>query len=291
MSRIKYFFLVIFLLNGCASLVFKQAPVQFEDPVIRLSIVDRTPTPEEASGITLRLIPPPDGVEQALEKTQMFAQIKNNQGLKVEMTRKQKNHYESIGGTPHYLLKSETVIEEGGGAMLEETEISDRGEIIKFIRGHHKSKIGTFRIEKWNRTSVLPEGPVKIGDTWNYEEILSLKLESLLVKQKNPLPYVLRATSTLEGFAAVKGKPVAVIKTRASQTKQEEMKILFKTIKMTIQATIDETNYFDWKNGKVIAKVTRINSFSYTPDAKFTDTGQSQSIYEMIDETKTPPSG
>ncbi|MBI3307504.1 MAG: hypothetical protein HYZ84_06850 [Candidatus Omnitrophica bacterium] len=275
--------LLAFSFCGCVGLMFQQGPVQFDDPAVRLGIVSREPTPEEAAGITLRFLSPPGGISSAVEKTVMFAQIKNTNGLKVEMIRRQKDHYQPIEGTSHFLLKSETLIENGGGNMLEETEISDRGEIVKFIRGFHKSKIGTFQVEAWSRTPLFPEGPVKAGDTWNYEESLSLHLQSKLVKQKNPTPYVTRATSKLTGFATVKDRPVAVIQTRSSQTKQETIKVLFKTITMNIQATIDETEYFDWKNGVTVAKVTKTSSFSSTPKGEFTDTGESQSIYEMTD--------
>ncbi len=263
---------------GCAGLMFQTADVAFEDASARLSIISVQPNEKEKAGLELRMLAPPGGVSKFKEDDTLFASIKDDKGKRLQFTMEQAETYTPGSSKDSLHVLSETTITGQKGSLLEEKEISARGEILRFIRGFHHSSIGKFRITNWTRTPIFPEGPVKTGDQWNYEEALEARVDAWWLKEINPEPYRMKAESTLEGFARVRDTRCAVIKTRTSQTKHEHFKILFKEIIFDIQTRIEETSYFDYAAGTVVARITRNFSHTTGSNMPLDDTGQSQSI-------------
>ncbi|MDD5085852.1 MAG: hypothetical protein PHE61_07420, partial [Candidatus Omnitrophica bacterium] len=270
--------------GGCAYMSSKNEPVSFNDPALVLKITESKPTPEESNGISLRLLVPPKNEIHAEEDLKVYSQLHDGRGLSLNLRQKITVTYKPVAGKDSYIQHTVITFEGEGGKVTEALEISPRGEIVRFIEGHHKSKIGKFRILSESRTPMYPEGPVKIGDKWRYEEKVDARLESFWIKEENPTPYNLQADSQLTGFAQVNGHRCAVIKTTSTQTKTEIMKILLNTVTVDIRSAVEETAYLDYANGILIAKVTQTRSHSLFPSLNMEDDGVSQSIYRVIEQ-------
>ncbi|MCM8775239.1 MAG: hypothetical protein NC930_02635 [Candidatus Omnitrophica bacterium] len=288
-AKSAWMFLVfLWMTAGCAGLSLKRVDVNFENPYQKLGITEREPTEAEKAGVVLRIHAPPGGVLRSREETTLYAQIKNNQGIKLNLVQNRIDQFCPGGRQDSYIMHSETSFEGSDGTILEEVEQTDRGEIVCFLKGLHRSKIGKFQIESWTRTPVFPDGPVKLQDSWEYEEITDVRLDSFWIQQKNPSPYILKATCELIGFASVGGRPAAVIKTHAAQTKEERLKFLFKEFVFTIYADIEERMYLDYSTGTVIAKITTTKSRMMDRHHKIVDTGQSQSLLWITESAQSP---
>lgn len=275
-------FFVLVLIQGCAGLHLTLAPVEFENPFLRLGVKDVAPADAEKSGVLLRLLPPSNGILKSHEEITMFVKIQQGQGARTKFAM---NHTDTYQPTPQkdvMKVHSEISFEGEGGHITQELESDTRGRIVRFIRGSHQSKVGKFEIKSWTRTSVFPEQPVKIGDSWNYEESMEVRLSSKWVKEKNPMPNTIKAKSTLKGFAEVKGKRTAVIQTQSQETKHEILKVLFRTIAFTIHTVIQETSYLDYQNGIVAARITTTQSETTSSLPGLEDFGQSQSIEYVV---------
>lgn len=270
--------LVLILLSGCATFSYRTADVSFEDPLTRLEIVTSEPTLEERSGVLLRMNAPPDGKLRFREETRLYVQIKENRGKEVRLDAARVETYKPGASPETYLLRAESNIDGHAGAIVEEAEVTTRGEIVKFIQGRHDSKEGKFDITAWTRTPVFPENPARTGDSWNYEETMAMKIDSFWVKQKDNVPYRLDAKSTLTGFAQVKGVRCAVIETEAKQIQTQRMKVLWKDVLLYIRANIRETTYLDYQGGKVLGRITRAETFTNSADSKVNDHSLSQTV-------------
>jgi hypothetical protein len=239
------------------------------------------PTDEESQGILLRLQMPPSGVIKAKEELEIFSQLRDGQGIHVLLHQNSKIAFSPVAGQDGFLQKTVTTFQGKGGQILEEIEVSPRGEILRLIRGHHQSPAGLFTVVSAARTPVYPEGLVKPGDSWRYEEKMDVRLKSVWVKEKNPTPYLRQVQSVLMGFAEVNGHRCAVIKSLSDAFKTGELKILFKTVILHIQTHIEETEYLDYKRGMVIARITKTTSHSASPSTGLEDHGLSQSLYTV----------
>lgn len=281
-----FFLLFVFLNSGCAGLVLKNAPVAFQDPYSRFEIVPVEPNAEEEAGILLRAIPPPENVSEAREESVIFARIKKGKGMRLDLVMDRVERYKPGSAEGFYLVFADTTLEGQEGRFYEETEQNQRGEITRFIRGFHHSKQAKITLTSWFRNPIFPMGKVKRGEHWSYDEELGVKIESRWLKEIDPEPYKIQAACHLEGFALVKGIRCAVIKTVTRQTKREHFKVLFRDVLFNIQAQIEETTFFDYQKGRVLARVTSTTSDTYGANIPVTDKGQSQSVFYLKELTK-----
>ena len=275
---------LFFSVCGCAGLVFKQADVAFENPMVKLGIQKAEPSAEELAGVTLRELPDFKTPRKYREEDVFYAQIQNGKGAQLTLNMNRTVSFKPGSRMDSFIQLSQTVIEGEGGEFLEENELTTRGEIIKFFRGHHHSKIDHFQITNWKRTPVYPDAKIKMGDAWSYEEEMGakVKIDSFWVKVLDSEPEHRKAQSRLEGFVLVGNRRCAVIKTKIEQTKNDHFKVLFKNISMKTQARIQETTYLDYASGAVIATVTRIDSFTQGLDNPITDSSEIQSIVYQV---------
>jgi hypothetical protein len=270
---------------GCASLNFKWEPVAFDSPEAVLDIKPLEPNTAEKDGVLLRLLPQAREI-QAQDHLKVYSRLKEENGLRLDLRQSIRITHQPVAGKDSFRQRTETVFDGEAGRITEELEISTRGEILRFVEGFHESKVGKFKVVNASRTPMFPEEKVKMGDKWRYQEKMDARLESFLIKEKDPTPYDRQAESELTGFASVDGRRCAVIKTVSTQQKTTTVKVLFKTITAEIKASIEETTYLDYAQGVVAAKVTRTRSHSVFPGTDLEDRGLSQSIYQ-ITETKT----
>ncbi len=274
---------VVFIGSGCAALSLRTTMVTFEDPYARLNIVPTEPNEKEKAGIELRVPPPAKRIEKSREETTLYAMIKNGKGAQLKFILDRTDMFKPGSQSDSYILYSETIFQGEKGSLMEEKEMTNRGEIIKFVRGFHHSKIGNFRIIDWGRTPIFPSGAVKIGDTWSYDERMFVQIESMWIKEIKPQPYVMKATSKLEGFVLVNGTRCAVIKTGTTQSKREDFKIFFKEVAFNIYTQIEETVFLDYATGTMIAKITHTRSNTVGANVPLDETGESQSIFFTTD--------
>ncbi len=276
------FFAVIINIQGCVSIPVYKSSVSFENPYARLNIIDIEPNKEESSGVLLRMNPPNLGIFKYNEENTLFARIKDKKGLKFDFNMIREDSYQPGSREDSHVIISETKFEKKGGKIATEIEVNSRGEIIRFIKGSHRSQIGRFEIKDWTRTPILPEGKVKIGDVWEWEEIMDARMKSFLIKDIAPEPYVIRATSILKGFASVDNVRCAVIETSAVQQKTQHVKVLFSRFDFTINSTIKDITYIDYAKGAVIAQITMTESRTQSEQTFLNDVGRGQSIAYLI---------
>lgn len=270
-------------LSACAGLLFQRAPVQFDEPYSRLGVIREEATAVEKQGVLLRVKTPPDALLRSREESTVYANIREGKGLLLKFVMDREDWYGKGGRPDSYRLRSETRFQNVKGTLFESLEQSDRGEIVRFFEGFHRSKIGKFRILDWKRTPAYPETPVKPGDTWNYEESMEVRIDSFWIKEKDPQPYRLNAACKLEGFARVQGVRCAMIETRATQIKREHFKILFKEIIFDIHSEIADTVFLNYVQGVIVARITRNRSFTQGINVPLDDEGRSQSVYYLLD--------
>lgn len=282
--RIFFFaFLAAVIFCGCAALDIKNQEVAFESPETVLNLRPLQPNARELQGITLRLLPPQSGEIHAEERLKLYSQLRGNQGMALDLSQQIKITTQPAAGKDAYVQRTVTTFNKGAGEITDAVEVSPRGEVLRFIEGRHESQAGKFEVLNMTRTPLYPEVPVKIGDKWNYSETMNVRLESFWVKEKNPEPYIMKAESTLTGFAEALGRRCAVIKTVSTQTKKMSLKVLFKAIDADITTNLEETDYLDYQRGLLIAKVTQTRSRSVFQQAKMEDQGISQAIYKVIE--------
>lgn len=273
--------LAAFLFAGCAGLLFQKGTVRFQDPYAKLGIVPAEPTPQEKAGVLLRLNPDFSHPVRSVEEMTVFASIKEGKGLHFDLLLRRTDRFEPGRRKNSYALRSDTAFEGDGGRLIEEVELTDRGEMTGFIRGSHDSKIGKFEITDWKRTPLFPEGPVKVGETWDYEEVMSVRIRSRWIREMNPQPYRIHAVSRLAGFALMRDVRCAVIETRATQTKREHFKVFFKEMIFDMFTEITENSYLDYARGLVLARITRHQSYTRGINVPLAEEGRSQSVYRV----------
>ncbi|MBU1862734.1 MAG: hypothetical protein KKH94_03595 [Candidatus Omnitrophica bacterium] len=272
-----FFTCSLFLLPGCAGLSFKRVSVDFENPYARLEIVQAEPTKEEIAGVVLRIFAPHQGHHTYGEEMIMFAQIAGDEGIRLHVKKHRKDTYHTVRKNA-FIVQSETKFEHSTEKLVSELELNSRGGIVRFINGSHHSKMVRLTIKNWKRTPMFPEGQVKIGDCWNWEEVMDVRLKLFLIKEKKPTPYIIRAKSTLAGFAWVGGIRCAVIKTIAVEQKRQHLKFLFKNIDLNINTQIEEQTYLDYATGTVVVQIVTTLNRTESSDALLSDISRSQSI-------------
>lgn len=276
-----FIFVSIVFASGCAGLGGRIGPLSFEDPFTRLGIVHVQPSPEEQAGVTLRLSVPEGNILRIREETKIYAQVRDGRGKLIDLKDQRVETYRKGSRNDSYLLLAESSFEGHSGKIIEETEISTRGEILKLVQGKHDSREGKFTIMNWTRTPLFPEHPVKTGDAWNYEESMSLRLDSSFVKQIDESPYKVQAKSTLTGFAEIKGRRCAVVETTTDQIQTQRLKVLFKNLTLYIRSKVQETCYLDYRTGTVVAKVMKTQTYTNSADSKINDYSIGQSISQL----------
>ncbi len=271
-------FLFLAIGQGCAGLDFALQPVQFDDPLLKLGITKSDPTPEELAGIELKFFPSETGVLHSNGTLDLFMQIKDGKGQHARMLLSETETYKSGTRPNSYVVKTETNFIRPEGLIVEEAEVTERGEMVRFMKGEHNSKLGHFSITDWKRTSEFPDKPVKPKESWRYSEEMSMKLNSRFIKDLNPKPYQINATSVLTGFAVVKDTRLAVITTRILKSGQEHYKILFQELILDEQENTEEVTYLDYKKGKVVAQVTDTQTFTSGVNVPFADESRARLV-------------
>ena len=285
MSRSRLFTLVCLALlfeSGCAGLQFKSETVSFDSPAKILQLKEVEPNAEELNGVTLRFLVPESRELHAKERLKVYSRLKDNQGMALDLDQNVLMTFRPVEGKDSYVQRTVATFE-NGGEILEEIETSPRGEILKLIEGKHDSPAGKFNMISETRTPMVPQEAVKIGDRWTYDSSMDVRLESFWIKEQNPTPYQVKAESELTGFAEALGHRCAVIKTVSKETKNEVVKVLFKTIDATIETEIIETAYLDYKHGWIVGKVTESKSHTVFQNLKIEDHGISQSIFYVTE--------
>lgn len=280
MTKNRLFFSLAGLLfwSGCAGLSMRTTAIDFEDPFARLGIVNVQPNAEEAAGIELKFLPPAENVRNSTEEMKIYTRVQDHKGTLMKLVQTSKETYLPGSRPDSSVIRSESKFQGQSGSVLEELEVTRRGEIIKLIQGKHDSRNGKFIITSWTRTPVLPDGPVRLGNAWNYEESMEIQLDSLLLKQKGGSPYKIFASSKLAGFSEVRGHRCAVIETEADQIETQRFTMLGKEVTLYIRAKIRENLYLDYKAGMVMAKIAKAQTFTNSSDSKINDESLSQSV-------------
>lgn len=276
--RVSAALALVFLIAGCASLQFQHGPVEFENPYEKLQIVPVQPTEEEAAGVELRFLAPKSGTARYGEEHKIYTSIKDGKGRSLRLSMDRREVYQHGNRPDSYLITSNTTFQDPKYNLFEELEQTERGEILRFVKGTHHSKMGSFQIMDWQRTPVLPEGPVKVGERWSWREEMKVEIDSILVSQISKEPYRMTCVSELEGFATVRGKRTAVIKTTAAQTKREEMRAFFKKIVADTNSSIEERAYLDYTTGQVLVRIAMVKTILAGINVPLIDEGKSQVV-------------
>jgi len=269
-------------LEGCATVPLLREPVVFKDPALKLAIVTVEPSGEEASGILLRLRPPAGGRRTYREETTVFSQVTDKRGVKYQIVTDRTDTYGKGSRDDTVIVRSAATIRNGGGELSSEVEMTQHGEIVRCLRGEHRTPIGKFTIEDWKRSPIFPDRAVKVGDAWTYKETMNLRMQSSVAQMLEGEPYQANAVSTLVGFAMVGGVRCAVIETRAFEQKREHMKILRKELVVDVKTSIVEKTYLDERAGTVRAAVATATSYFISTDVPIEGTEESQSVTYLV---------
>lgn len=278
MKKFLYLIPVMIALQGCATVPLSREPVVFRDPAEQLSIVSIEPNAEEASGVLLRLLTPAGGVNRYREETTVFSQVTDKKGARYHLVTDRTDTYSKGNRDGTSIVRSEAKIAKGRGGLSSELELTDRGEIVRCLKGAHRTPIGQFTVESWERSPIFPEKAVKVGDAWTYKETMKMRLISSVAQRLGDEPYQVNAVSTLTGFAAVGGIRCAVIETRAFEQKREHLKVLYKDVILDVKASVVEKTYLDYKTGTVLAAIASATGYSSSTDILIEGTEESQSL-------------
>jgi hypothetical protein len=252
--------------------------VAFNDPYAMLDIKTVEPKKTETDGVVLRLYTPQDGSLVYKEETVMFSQISDGEGkcLRIDSTRR--DIYRPGAQESSYIVTSETILNGQTKKIVSTLELSQQGEIVRFIDGAHNTKVGKFIIKQWTRSPLFPAEPVRIDDTWTYDEMVDMRIESWLIKNREQKPYTIKARSTLDSFVLCRNIRCAVIKTVIVKEEEHHVRVLFKNLDFVVRTRVDETTYFDYRTGRIVAQVVETVGQTTSYDPPLTDTSQGQSI-------------
>jgi hypothetical protein len=267
----------LFLLPGCASLNKERQEIIFAKTSYLLKYKKLDPNSNEKDGLKLRLYQQ-NRVLKYNDHLQIFTQIADQEGIEVKVDKTRKVIFSPGTSIDNFLMTTETKSKDLSETSNEQLLMSNRGEILKFIRGEHISGKGRIKILSWSRTPIFPKKTVKIGDSWSYIETIKIKLESFWITRKIEGPDKIKVYCTLKGFAEMKGHRCAIIETRIVNSKNESYTALFKTMKLNINTHITEKIFFDYKRGLEIGRRSNINSFTTSDNMTFSDVSKSQSI-------------
>ena len=266
------------VLSGCATLISQREEINFINPqeIIHPKIVQ--PNTKEQQGVLLR-VQMSDTPLIYSSTTQIYSQIDATTAIPLNADKTVKQIFEKGKESGTFFITTETGTEKDSEYGSEKFLINTKGEIIRFVNGSFNSSSGKVTLLSHTRTRLFPDKPVKIDDTWQYDETINTQLDSLLLSENSESPDTIKVKCHLTGFAEVNGYRCAVISTRTISHKKTLYKTLFKNIKLKINLYASEIIYYDYKRGITIARITRARSFSSNEDASFCDESQFQSIY------------
>ena len=163
--------------------------------------------------------------------------------------------------------------------------LNSRGKILKFVKGKFFSKRGELTFLSHCRTSMYPEKKVKPGDRWSYMESMDVLLDTPFFSKKPNTPQVINVNCVLKGFAIINSRKCAVITTTTFSRRSDTYSSFFKDI--TVETTIfaDETIFFDFEKGIILASITKTDSTSTSENGDFADISKSR----IVSVLKTPP--
>lgn len=278
--RFQYFILltmVFFILTGCASLKQEPKEVVFFPTSGLLKYEKIDPDIYEKGGLKLRIYQQ-NKVLKYIDRLQIFTQITGQKGTELNLYKTRKVIFSPGTSIDNFLMTTETDSKDLSETSNEQLLMSNRGEILKFIRGEHLSRKGHIKILSWSRTPIFPENAIKTGDSWTYEETIQIKLESFWITRKVEGPEKIKVNCKLTGFAEVRGHRCAIIESRIVNSKNESYTALFKTMTLNINTHLREQIFFDYKRGLELGRISKTDSFTTSEDMQFSDVTQAQSI-------------
>jgi|GEM_PF-2080195 len=275
----------VFAMAGCAGLTFQTAPVTFAHPFFQTNFADLPPNETESAGVPLVFKIPEPNTLFYKGSILLFAQEKEGKAMKFDFNIVRSEEYAPAGDEGDFMQEIVHDIDKGGGRIDEKMTVSPNGAVKKFIKGEHRSELGKFDVATYKRTPTFPDHSVKVGDSWSYEEELSIKIRSFWVKQKKPSEKKIITQATLKGFTTAAGKRVAVILTESQEKSLEEFSFLFKDIQIDVDSKIEEIVYFDYAAGIVVRRLTNTLTNSAVLGTSFSDVGKSQ-MYFYLEEPK-----
>lgn len=209
----------------------------------------------------------------------MFVRIEGKKGYGTEFTRRILHTFRNTDSKRKWIVKSDSsLIDKPPEKALEEFEMTDRGEILRCIKGETSTKHGKVTIKEWTRSPFFPASPVKPGDKWTYDEKMKTELDSFWISRESKMPDSVHATSTFKGFAKLRGRICALIVTNAVQKKRDTLETLMKKLTLNVTAYVNETLYFDFRKGVIVGRKVNTDVFSMSDDLSYSDMSKSQTV-------------
>jgi hypothetical protein len=268
----------LFLAVGCTSLKMNLKPVSFTPYSKLIKFKKLEPDEQEKNGILLRLYQQ-NKVIVYTDFMELYTHInEGDNGLYFSEWKRRKMTFSPGLSIDDFEINTETESTQLNEVSENILLLSNRGEILKFIKGGYNNSKGTLTITDWNRSPIFPENSVKIGDAWKYTEKMKLELKSYWITRNVTGPDEIEVVARLTGFAEINGHRCAVIETMAFSNKNESYTALFKTMNLTLRTHITEKIFFDYKKGIEVARVTKTVTNSFTKDMSYSDMSKSQMI-------------
>ena len=270
--------MVFFLSAGCTSFKMNLKPVSFTPYSKLIKFKKIEPNEQEKNGILLRLYQQ-NKVIVYTDFMELYTHInEDDNGLYFSEWKRRKITFSPGLSIDDFELKTITESSQLNEVSENILLLSNRGEILKFVKGGYNNPKGTLTITDWKRSPIFPEKKVKIGDAWKYTEQMKLQLKSYWISRKVTGPDEIEVLARFTGFSEVNGHRCAVIETMAFSNKNESYTALFKTMNLTLRTHITEKIFFDYKRGIEVARVTKTVTNSFTKDMSYSDMSKSQMI-------------
>ncbi len=285
--RIALLSLAAIFCASCSSLNLTMQDVQFEEPSEFFTVKPLEPGKAGTEPVLLRFAGSHGGKSQYMERTRIYMQIEGERGIPLFFSRNLSMVFSDQGAGKPWLLKSSSVsIPADEGSSDDTVEFDSRGGILRCLSGSRESRDGVIRIEAWTRDPIFPEGKVSVGDKWSYHETIHTSLESFWVSRESTEPDSIKADCKLEGFVEINGNPCAVIVSKVKCFKKETIGAFFRTMTLRVASFASETMYFNFKEGKIEAKVVETKHFTTSEDGDFSDYAESRTITRLLPDEK-----
>jgi len=268
----------LFLLSACAGFKMNLKPVSFTpfSKIIKFKKIKTENIVKEP--ILLRLYQQNKVLEYS-DFLELYTHInEEDNGLYFSEWKNRKMIFYPGISIDDFEIKTETRSSQLKEVSENRLLMSNRGEILKFIKGGYHNSKGNLTITNWERSPIFPEKPVEIGDSWKYSEKMRIKLKSYWITRNVTGPDEIEVVARLTGFAELNGHQCAVIETMAFSNKNESYTALFKTMNLSMRTHITEKIFFDYKRGMEIARITKTVTNSFTEDMSYTDMSKTQMI-------------
>ncbi len=263
--------------SACAGIKTERREVFFADPGTALAYKALDPDELESEGIKLRVYQQ-DKLLDFDDTLTVFTRVQDGKGDAVELNKKRTVIYSPGRSIDDFLVTTETTCGQLSEKSAEQVIMSNRGELLEFIRGEYKSRKGGIKILSWEREPVFPEEPVKVGDEWSYNEKIQLELKSFWITRNVEGPESIKVNCKLAGFVEYNGRRCALIITRAVDNRDESYTAMFKTMKLNIRSIVSQALLLDYKRGIFPASITDTKSFSSSDDQTFFDESASRAV-------------